>query len=469
MVRMGKLSRAKRVCEILSNRGIWLTTKSLCFEMGIIPGAGNTMRLNKMLHAMTAVGNVLRAGRGKFRWRIVSNYNRENPFAPPGSDAPPPKDDHDDFESHEEGHHEVKSKFDNPKCARCKSPIHIGSPIETWIHPVSGKKRWVHVGCDYNEHESDKILTGPLPTESEKPHEGNGHDHGGIIEVLKGKVSILESRVSLMDGEMEKLRAVQKKEIVLKIPNRKDIVLKEHVHPIFEQVMFHLHCGDNVELIGPRGSGKTFLAEQMARVLNREFGFISLSGGITEAKLFGRVTPNIQTGANEYHITPFVELYEEGGLFLLDERDAADPNVLLSLNGALANGVLALDRPKRPIARRHKEFLCMAASNTWGNGADRQYVGRNQQDTAFTERFVQIPMDYDADLELSLCPGKEDWVRKLHAFRKNIGMAKLERTLSTRFICRAYNWLQHGKDESYVEEMLFAGWRADEVKKARGY
>jgi len=116
----------------------------------------------------------------------------------------------------------------------------------------------------------------------------------------------------------------------------------------------------------------------------------------------------------------------------------------------------------------HKEFICMSAANTWGNGADRQYVGRNQQDTAFVERFVQIDMDYDEHLELELCPGKGDMVGKLHEFRAKIRNNKLERTLSTRFICRAFNWMKHGKEEDYIHEMLFKGWRPDEINRIKG-
>ena len=155
-------------------------------------------------------------------------------------------------------------------------------------------------------------------------------------------------------------------------------------------------------------------------------------------------------------------------MFLLDEVDAADPNVLLSVNSGLANGQLALDRPKNPMAQRHAEFVCLAAANTWGNGADRQYVGRNQQDTAFTERFVQLGMDYDKDLERALCPGAEELLERLWKYRSNIAANRLERTVSTRFICRAYHWIELGKDLTYVDQMAFSGWREDEIKKAKG-
>lgn len=44
-----------------------------------------------------------------------------------------------------------------------------------------------------------------------------------------------------------------------------------------------------------------------------------------------------------------MEFYEEGGVFLLDEVDAADANVLLVINQALANGHLPV--PNRTDTR----------------------------------------------------------------------------------------------------------------------
>lgn len=267
-------------------------------------------------------------------------------------------------------------------------------------------------------------------------------------------------------AQIEELKKVRKVEITIAHPNGEKRVVEDQTHPIFEQVLFHISCGDNVMLVGPKGCGKTYLAEQIAKNLARPHGMMSLSGGVTEGKLFGRVTPNITTGKSEYHRPPFVELFEEGGVFLLDEVDAADPNVLLSINSALANGVLPLDRPKTPLARRHEEFVCMAAANTWGNGADRQYVGRNQQDGAFVERFVEIEMDYDKDLEMRLCPDRTDMVEVLQKIRDNVSRNRMERAISTRFILRAHNWMSRGKEMDYVLKMLFAGWREDEIQKA---
>lgn len=286
------------------------------------------------------------------------------------------------------------------------------------------------------------------------------------INDLEKDLRIAEEHVQSLNDRIDDILKQKPKRVEIVIQHKDTTIkLDEHIHPVFEQVMFHINCGDNVMLVGPKGSGKTTLAEQVAKALNRPHAAISLSAGVTESKLLGRLTPNITNGKSEYHSTPFVDLCETGGVFLLDEVDGGDPNVLLTMNMALANRRLVLDRPKKPIIDLHDDFLCIAAANTYGNGADRQYVGRNQMDGAFADRFTFIPMDYDQDLERKLCPEHPELVDVMHTFRQRIASNRLERAISTRFMVKAYGWMIHGKDMQYVKKMLFAGWRDDERRK----
>ncbi|MCH7728630.1 MAG: hypothetical protein IH991_19420, partial [Planctomycetes bacterium] len=73
--------------------------------------------------------------------------------------------------------------------------------------------------------------------------------------------------------------------------------------------------------------------------------------------------------------------------------------MLVVVNAALANGHLRL--PDGTTVDRHADFVCAAAANTFGTGADRQYVGRNQLDAATLDRFAacRLAFDYDVDLE----------------------------------------------------------------------
>ena len=158
---------------------------------------------------------------------------------------------------------------------------------------------------------------------------------------------------------------------------------------------------------------------------------------MSEGQLLGRlVSPIGEGGTFEYVRSEFVRCYEEGGVFLFDEVDGADSNTLLVLNAALANGHMAVsNRPGNPVAMKHKDFVCIAAANTYGTGADRQYVGRNQLDESTLDRFRigQVEMDYDAEIEAMLCP--DDNLRLiLTEVRNKIRLAGLRRIISTRFM-----------------------------------
>jgi MoxR-like ATPase len=243
----------------------------------------------------------------------------------------------------------------------------------------------------------------------------------------------------------------------------------EIYHPAFDKIVKLAARRQNIFLPGPAGCGKSHLAAQIARALGLPFGMISLAGGVTESKLVGRNVPNIHTGQDCYQITQFVKCFENGGVFLADECDAADPNVLLIINSALANGLLSVERNGGEVIQRHADFIFIAAANTFGRGADRQYVGRTELDGAFLDRFVigQVPMDYDTALEEHVCPNKK-LREKLWGYRAAIRKHRFERIMSTRTMISAYDMLTNGGfTMTDIDDAIFAGWPEDEAKKAK--
>lgn len=223
----------------------------------------------------------------------------------------------------------------------------------------------------------------------------------------------------------------------------------------------------NTMLVGPAGCGKTYIAAKMAEALNLEFSSISCSAGMSESQLAGWLLPVGSSGKFEYVPAPFVSMYENGGVFLLDEIDSADPNTLTFINKAIANdGFYVPQRHKKPYIKRHKDFVCIAAANTYGNGADALYVGRNQLDAATLDRFRagMIPMDYDTKVEEALIdPDVLQWGRTI---RQSILDNRLRRIMSTRVMIdltkmkAGYKWGKKEWDESY-----FVDWSADERRR----
>lgn len=296
-------------------------------------------------------------------------------------------------------------------CVRCGNAVEVGDMMEPWLDgPRSGTRyNWVHQGCT------------PI---------------GGV------------------------------KVIVEKKPEPPKPV-KGHRHPAFAKVLQLAKARKNILLPGPAGCGKTHLAEQVAEVMGLPFGMISCSGGMSEGQLTGRLLPVGEGGKFEYVTSEFVRCYENGGVFLADELDAADPNVMIVLNSALANGKLSLpNRTDNPVAIRHPDFVIIAAANTFGRGCDRLYVGRSQLDESTLDRFRigTVPMDYDAKIEAVLCPDG-DLRNQLLKIRKAVMDARMQRIVSTRFLRDAYEMTVEGWSRKDVLDALFSGWSSEELRK----
>jgi len=303
-----------------------------------------------------------------------------------------------------------------------------------------------------------------------------------MAELLAGfaRQAVSEKRVRDMVSEI----IAEQPARVIEVRRPDPIKISEHRHPMFEKVLRLAAAGLNVLLVGPAGCGKTHLAGQVARALDRPFASISLTAGASESQLTGRLLPTGDGGKFEYHESPFVTMYESGGLFLLDELDAADPNMLLVINTALANGHFTVEaRGKAPDILRNENTVIVGAANTFGTGADAQYVGRQQLDAATLDRWYVVEMSYDIALEHEMAgmrkkttaawapaadPTAEEireiggWVLGL---RSKIEKAKLRRTASTRMLDKAIRARRAGIPFAEIKSDLLAGWSRDELAK----
>lgn len=244
--------------------------------------------------------------------------------------------------------------------------------------------------------------------------------------------------------------------------------IKRMVSGYFEQARDLAKCRRPIMLVGPAGCGKTYLAGKVAEQLDMDFASISCSAGMSETHLLGRSIPNVTDGTSRFQSTDFLRCYENGGVFLLDEIDAADPNLLVMLNSGLANGYLSVpSRSEAPSAQMSPDFVIFASANTFGRGADRLYVGRAQLDEATIDRFRMgtIQMDYDKNVEATLCPD-ESLLDVCWQIRTKIESNKLRRLMSTRFIKDAYTMFNDADwSIQQIVNTFFQGWSVDEQSR----
>lgn len=259
--------------------------------------------------------------------------------------------------------------------------------------------------------------------------------------------------------EAKKFRTVK-----VKVGNKKPKHIKATMPAEFDKIVQLAAARLNILITGPAGCGKTFLAGKVAESLELDFASQSCSEGMSESALTGWLLPVGGSNSFAYVQSEFVRMYENGGIFLFDEMDAADPNVMVFMNQALANEGFSLpQRYEKPYIKKHKDFVAIAATNTFGNGADQMYVGRNQLDAATLDRFKvgTVPMKYDSAVEEAII--NDEVLKWGRSIRAKIEQHKLRRIMSTRVMKDATTMLANDWTLHDVESGYFADWSKDEL------
>ena len=255
------------------------------------------------------------------------------------------------------------------------------------------------------------------------------------------------------------------KPTVINLPESKSLTLEHATHEQFAPALRAAKIHGNVLLVGPAGTGKTTIAEHIAEALEKPYGAISCTAGMSEGHLLGRM--NAQ---GEYIESEFVRLYENGGVFCFDEFDAMDSNTALVINSALSNGHLPIpNRKGKPSAKRHDNFYAVACANTYGTANSIEYAGRNQLDAATLDRFgggvSRFFVDYDIRLETKLAGRFTKELDQIRTIRRRVAENKLRRIVGTRAVIAMVKELEAGSNFEEIQSALLLGWSDTEKAK----
>lgn len=201
----------------------------------------------------------------------------------------------------------------------------------------------------------------------------------------------------------------------------------------------------NIWIAGPAGSGKTYAAKKVAEAMEAEFHY---NGALSMPhELLGFID-----AGGTYHETPFRHGYTRKAVYLFDEVDGSDNSALLALNAALANGRASFPNGQ---CERHADSVIIATANTWGLGANADYVGRAKIDAAFLSRFpVRIQWDYDTDMEKQIC-GNPQWAGKVQAARARARQAGIKVLIDPRATIAGAALIKAGFSENDAAEMTY--------------
>ena len=231
----------------------------------------------------------------------------------------------------------------------------------------------------------------------------------------------------------EEVAKQEPRKLEIKINELPPVTLDELTHPAFTTLLRFAALRIDTFLTGPAGTGKTTAARHVAAALNLPFYYTGVAAQTPITEFMGYMNAH-----GHYVETDFLKAYRDGGVFLIDEIDAINSNTLVKLNG-----LLDADLGGFPcgMVQKHPDFICIAAGNTIGRGANQTFIGRAALDGASLDRFAMLEWDVNDKLEMSLSAELKMEAEKLRAKAEAKGMKVV---ISTRIMVKGRKMLANG-------------------------
>lgn len=239
-------------------------------------------------------------------------------------------------------------------------------------------------------------------------------------------------------------------------PDGKDMGLQHKQFPTLIRLL-SMPNPRPIMLVGPAGSSKTSSAKAAAEALGLAFFATSNSAGDMPSDKFGFNNAN-----GEFVDRALTRSIRGASLFLDDEYDATNPRIGVKMNMLIDNRYAEIGGE---MVKAHDDWRYIASANTFGYGADRVYVGRNQLDASTLNRFLVLEWDYDRDLESAIAP-HEAWCEYVWKVRDCVSEHSMRYVVGTRQIINGGELIEAGFDWDDAKTMtLFPGWKADDVAR----
>ena len=230
---------------------------------------------------------------------------------------------------------------------------------------------------------------------------------------------------------------------------------EEVLDPQFEFILDLVASGENVYLYGPAGSGKNTICAQVAKALNLELHYQNTL--VTKFDISG-----YKNAQGEFEGTAAYKAMKNGGLLMLDELDNSQAEAIIALNAALANGYYTFGNGEQ--VKLHKNFRCMAAGNTNGQGATEEYCGRFAMDESSRDRFAFIHINYNCDIEKSLSKGHTDILEFVHDLRNACKSLQIKLIAGYRAIGKLAKFYETDT-EAVLNAFIFRGMQKDDIRQ----
>lgn len=278
---------------------------------------------------------------------------------------------------------------------------------------------------------------------SEKLEKAKKAGNGGSAE--KEKIDQLEKMIATLSKVYGPRIEIQIKDTTRTIEG----IAHERFATILQMIVLKRH----VYMFGPAGTGKSDIAEKIAKAAGLKF--YPASTITQEFKLTG-----FQDMKGDYHETNFYKACKHGGLFFLDEMDACVPDVLVGINGVLANKYF--DFPGETV-KLHPDFRCIAAGNTIGHGGNEIYTGRYVIDRSTMDRFEVIRIDYSPAIDEAIADGDQELLEFANSLRKASAETNIVILMSYRSLSSIIELKEYFPLHEVMEYSIIKGMAADDM------